>query len=247
MWRQAIRERLEQELSERVRDALHTPAATCYTHNKLSRRDNAGDKFEQQLQRAFDMKIFEGDMRQYRRLMRQKIEQTRQQPVTSAHHLTNHLYRRRLSYDMSRNTRSAAVYDRSSAGSDTTLAAQDDSALMTSAMRIVEDVSERAAERFTHLYNKVATEMWRLTDVERYEFYYMFSREGYWEAVRTGRLPDGSKVEWGHDGRYTDCFGIQRTRAGPFWPLGHGPLFAAPLHHRYTVKDEPLAALDAGS
>uniref|UniRef100_A0A1I8JS79 SH2 domain-containing protein n=1 Tax=Macrostomum lignano TaxID=282301 RepID=A0A1I8JS79_9PLAT len=38
------------------------------------------------------------------------------------------------------------------------------------------------------------------------------------EAVRTGRLPDGSPLILQPDGRYRDQFGVARDSRGPFWP-----------------------------
>jgi hypothetical protein len=259
VWRQSIRVKLEEELSERVRDAL-SPLGTGrakigVTDSAAARSDTDSgsnrEKFEQQLQRAFDMKISDGDMRHYRRLMRQKIEQSRQQQNqrngNEQYTSDNHLHRRRGFSNVGLAGIELAALQNLTA--DSMQKDKESISFTKAAMAAVisgekVETNTRMAERFTYLANRVATEMWRLTDAERYEFYYTFSKEEYSDVVKTGRLADGSKVEWRGEGRYIDCFGIQRSKEGPFWPPGHGPLFAAPQHHRYVAKDEPLAVLE---
>ncbi|XP_013395224.1 uncharacterized protein LOC106162462 [Lingula anatina] len=56
------------------------------------------------------------------------------------------------------------------------------------------------------------------------------TREGYLEALRNGRFPDGSKLTLLHNGKFADKYGVVRDEHGPFWPPDYGPLFPTPKH-----------------
>ena len=89
---------------------------------------------------------------------------------------------------------------------------------------------------------KVAENFGALTDQQRHEFFYSFSKEGFRDALRTGRLPDGSEISDLGSGRYVDKYGVIRDKHGPFWPPGHGPLYPAPIHICLPdPKPEPLS------
>ena len=92
-----------------------------------------------------------------------------------------------------------------------------------------------AGKNHTH-YARVASKalanFGALSELEKHEFYYAFTRRAFTDALRTGRLPDGSAVTALGGGRYTDKYGIVRDEHGPFWPSDYGPLHPTPVLKR---------------
>ena len=101
-------------------------------------------------------------------------------------------------------------------------------------------------------YAKVSTKALQnfggLSSSEKHEFYYAFTRGGFKEAMRTGRLPDGSELVALGNGKYRDRHGIVRDQHGPFWPPDYGPLYPAPQHRcpKSACKIEPLTTCIQG-
>ena len=90
---------------------------------------------------------------------------------------------------------------------------------------------------------KALTNFSSLTLIEKYEFYHTFTRAGFRDAMRTGRLSDGSELKAIGRGRFQDALGVTRTPHGPFWPTDYGPLEPAPPHaRRDAAGPEPLTA-----
>ena len=69
-----------------------------------------------------------------------------------------------------------------------------------------------------------------------------YTKEGFLSALRTGKFPDGSKFTVGENGTFVDRFGVIRDGNGPFWPGDVGPLFPTPrfLWFRDHLPVEPL-------
>ncbi|XP_052234973.1 uncharacterized protein LOC127847242 isoform X4 [Dreissena polymorpha] len=55
-----------------------------------------------------------------------------------------------------------------------------------------------------------------------------YTKEGFLTASRNGKFPDGTVLEKESDGSYEDKFGVVRNHHGPFWPSDWGPLYPAP-------------------
>ena len=55
-----------------------------------------------------------------------------------------------------------------------------------------------------------------------------YTKEGFLNAARIGRFPDGTILDKASDGSYEDRFGVIRNQFGPFWPNDWGPLYPAP-------------------
>ena len=98
---------------------------------------------------------------------------------------------------------------------------------------------------YAAVVKKALTNFGALSTAERHEFFYAFTRNGFKEALRTGRLPDGSELVPIGNGKYKDKHGIIRDEHGPFWPPDHGPLFPAPV---FSVDEslpfEPMTGED---
>ena len=98
----------------------------------------------------------------------------------------------------------------------------------------------KTEEYYAHVTNKALNHFGSLTEVEKHKFYYAFTRNGFKDALRTGKLPDGSKLTDLGNGKYTDKFGLVRDTHGPFWPIDYGPLHPTPQHSRSQCKKPEL-------
>ena len=68
-----------------------------------------------------------------------------------------------------------------------------------------------------------------------------YTKEGFANAFRQGRFPDGTVLDKESDGSYEDRFGVIRNEHGPFWPSDWGPLFPAPKFQWFKdIQKEPL-------
>lgn len=86
-----------------------------------------------------------------------------------------------------------------------------------------------------------------LTSSERHSFFYPFTKTGFQEAMKTGKLPDGSQLVEVQPGLYRDQSGITRSKHGPFWPVDSGPLLPTPVHkHCVHKRIEPLHSSSTG-
>ena len=113
-------------------------------------------------------------------------------------------------------------------------------------------VSEQGA--FSHLsgnvkchkhYSQVALkaekDIGSLSTIERFEFFYAFTKSGFREAMKLGRLPDGSDLKSVGRGKYKDKYGIVRDEHGPYWPPESGPLYPPPnVTRAVPSKTEPV-------
>lgn len=99
----------------------------------------------------------------------------------------------------------------------------------------------KSQEHYAKVSSKVLTCYASLTTSEKHEFFYAFTRNGFKDALRTGRFLDGSELKYIGNGKYVDKFGIVRDEHGPFWPADYGPLYPAPEHKIVEkMKVEPL-------
>ena len=82
---------------------------------------------------------------------------------------------------------------------------------------------------YARVANKALSNFGALSELEKHQFYYAFTRRGFLDALRTGKLPDGSEVRSIGNGKYIDGYGIIRDKHGPFWPSDYGPLHPTPV------------------
>lgn len=86
-----------------------------------------------------------------------------------------------------------------------------------------------------------------LTESEKNDFFYAFTKNGFKESLRTGRYPDGSLLEPLGNGKYRDRYGLVRDDHGPFWPREYGPLYPAPIHLNFSSPhQEPFSSYGEG-
>lgn len=88
---------------------------------------------------------------------------------------------------------------------------------------------------------KAAQNFGELTEAEKHEFYYAFTKIGFKESLGTGQLPDGSTIEQTRKDKWKDKHGIVRDEHGPFWPPDYGPLYPAQNHR--GKKEPPMEPL----
>ena len=98
----------------------------------------------------------------------------------------------------------------------------------------------KTQEYYAKVASKATSNFAGLTESEKHEFYYTFTKMGFREALRTGKLPDGSCLEELENGKYRDRFGIVRDVHGPFWPSDYGPLHPSPVHVRPRPEKQEL-------
>ena len=86
----------------------------------------------------------------------------------------------------------------------------------------------KSHSHYAQITKKAESNFGSLSTVERFEFFYAFTKNGFKEAIQIGRFPDGSELMTNDKGKFVDRYGIVRDEHGPFWPHENGPLFAAP-------------------
>lgn len=94
----------------------------------------------------------------------------------------------------------------------------------------------KSQEYYAKVTIKAINNFASLTDAEKQEFYYAFTKRAFRDALRTGKLPDGSLLELLTCGKYRDRHGIVRDEHGPFWPPDYGPLHPVPVHQKPTQE-----------
>lgn len=106
----------------------------------------------------------------------------------------------------------------------------------------------KSHSHYANVAKKAERNFGSLSTVERFEFFYAFTKNGFREAMRLGRLPDGSELKKTENGKYKDKFGIVRDEDGPFWPHENGPLFPAPavIKNGYPRIEPVLDSFNGG-
>ena len=102
------------------------------------------------------------------------------------------------------------------------------------------NLSYKSQEHYAKIAAKAVANFGSLSLSERHEFFYVFTKTGFREAMHTGKLPDGSELKSIGRGRYVDTYGIIRDQHGPFWPSDYGPLFPTPSHKRLMGTSQEL-------
>ncbi|CAD5114345.1 DgyrCDS3484 [Dimorphilus gyrociliatus] len=93
---------------------------------------------------------------------------------------------------------------------------------------------------YAKLAEKALNDYEKLNAFEKHQFFNFFTKDAFVDALRTGRLADGSFLQK-VDGNYVDRYGIEKDEYGPFWPSDYGPLCPTPKLARASQwKFEPL-------
>ncbi|PAA61456.1 hypothetical protein BOX15_Mlig000412g2 [Macrostomum lignano] len=241
-WRERLRRDLEADISRRVREALDTPPGERQRRNRELARLRAAAQKEEQLAQfrkaahalaAATAAAAAATAAATDRSQRPAAttSDAAEQAATEAptQQPRQHRHRRRFGDFPDDNSDFDEDEDSEESGSEarhlTTLARRPPQ-LSLPAFRL-------GAEAMRHFGD--------LTPDEKLRLFANFTRDGFREAVRTGRLPDGSPLILQPDGRYRDQFGVARDSRGPFWPRDFGPCHPTPSHRRLACPGpEPL-------
>ncbi|KAL4217925.1 hypothetical protein ACF0H5_022664 [Mactra antiquata] len=205
-WRESIRQQMEAELDQRVRDALETPPPekSCNQQtNDSIKKSNSSQDLENlnahvlldlsDKERAY-LKSRRWKALQAKRQMQKFMTMNYGQPSSSSR--IEVVFRDELS--KSNQDEFPGVYG------------------LNSFSEGVKDLNE--------IHNKQYDKYPTIRQLHK-QYY---TKEGYLTASRNGRFPDGTSIEKELDGSYEDRFGVIRNQHGPFWPNDWGPLFPAP-------------------
>ena len=231
-WRETIRRQLEDELNKRVREALDAPLSQNVDHAQRRHRRSSPSPRPPDADGpppAAAAELTERE-KQYFQSQKWKVLQVKRQIRQIMSDAEVELLRSSCSGPNS----GSLVSELKRSGNTKLfefLGALDDLPGGYKSRKYYSDLAERAAADFSEL-----------TSAERHSFYYIFTRSGFLEAVKTGRLPDGSELTAVGGGRYRDQYGLVRDANGPFWPIDVGPLYPAPPHRRTAGNPtvEPL-------
>lgn len=93
---------------------------------------------------------------------------------------------------------------------------------------------------YAKLAEKALNDYEKLNAFEKHQFFNFFTKDAFIDALRTGRLADGSFLQK-IGSNYVDRYGIEKDEYGPFWPSDYGPLCPTPKLARISQwKFEPL-------
>lgn len=251
-WRDAIRHELEQELNRRVREALESPPGERTESSADSRRSRRGaaDNQDELLTADEQHADLTRRERDYLRSSRWKVIQAKrrirrlmsQSQASFSHNVPDETD---VSAQFAYGSGSGSGYY-SQNGDVRNPDFNFEHCGLGSAFSSL-DVGVKSYEHYARVSAKASGNFGSLSAAERHEFFYTFTKNGFREAIRTGRLPDGSEVTDLSDGRFVDKYGIVRDTHGPFWPADFGPLYATPVHNRIiTSRDETLRGAENG-
>ncbi|KAK3581760.1 hypothetical protein CHS0354_036079 [Potamilus streckersoni] len=215
-WRESIRQQMEAELNQRVREALETPPVDRVQRQNSDCSNQGSNNNLDQLNAHIILDLSEKE-RDYLKTRRWKALQAKRQMQKIM----------TMNYMQPSNSRIEFIFRDELAKSN-----QDEFPGvygLTSFSEGVKDINEinrKSLERYP-----------ALRSIHR-QFY---TRDSYLTAIRTGKFPDGTPCDEDSNGFYVDKFGVIRTKHGPFWPGDVGPLFPTPKFMWYKdVPPEPL-------
>ncbi|XP_060592107.1 uncharacterized protein LOC132746852 isoform X3 [Ruditapes philippinarum] len=205
-WRDSIRQQMEAELDQRVRDALETPPpekANGKQANDALKKNNSSHDLENL--NAHVLLDLSDKERAYLKSRRWKALQAKRQ-------MQKYMS---MNYAQQQNSQQIEVVFRDELSKSN----QDEFPGvfgLNSFSEGVKDLNEIHRKQFGN-YPSLR---------QLHKQYY--TKEGYLTASRNGKFPDGTSLEKESNGSYEDRFGVVRDQHGPFWPNDWGPLFPAP-------------------
>jgi len=217
-WRDSIRQQMEAELDQRVRDALETPPPEKNHGNNNNDSKNGNSKRELENLNAHVLLDLSDKERNYLKSRRWKALQAKRQMQKFIS----------MNYGHPPNSSRIEVVFRDELSKSN----QDEYPGvfgLTSFSEGVKDLNEIHRKQF----DKYPTLR------QLHKQYY--TKEGFLTASRNGKFPDGTAFNKDSDGSYEDKFGVIRNSHGPFWPNDWGPLFPAPKFvWKMDMPVEPL-------
>ncbi|KAL5014989.1 hypothetical protein ScPMuIL_009259 [Solemya velum] len=197
-WRESIHKQMEEELSQRVREALETPPLERMERQK-NVRGNEHDLKELNSHILFNLT----DKDEYLRSRRWRASQAKRQ------------MRKIMSMDYispSSPSRIEFMFKDELSRSN-----QDEFPGVFG----LNTFSENSRENENHFHVE------RLPLVRSFQQQF-YTKNGFIAALHDGKFPDGTPISKDGNGCYTDQYGVVRNEDGPFWPAECTPLFATP-------------------
>ncbi|XP_070534077.1 uncharacterized protein [Ptychodera flava] len=252
-WKETIRTQIEEELEQRVREALSTPPLERIRRNRERARQRYKNRLKQEQQQT-PVTLSLDQCREYsdrrpsriRDILRTKFSYTDDTPVSYRNTSGDDKGRFRQKYSRTpahqeasqEISRNGLQYDERSL--DPSLDRHRNRALShngklgdSSSDDDDDFVNYSARERDNYDYTHRAI---------RRQVFNRYTREGFRDALKHGKNRDGTKLRKLKDGKYIDCNGVILTFDGPFWPSEHGPLYPKPDHGSPETQDvEPLS------
>ena len=221
-WRESIRQQIEAELDQRVRDALETPPP------ERIHRDHSADSIR-------------------------KVHTSEELESLNAHVLLN-LSDKERAYLKSRRWKALQAKRQMQKYLNMNYASGQNSAPSRIEVVFRDELSKSNQDEFPGVFGlsnfsegiKDLNEINTRKQLEKYPTLRQihrqyYTKEGYINAFRQGKFPDGTVIDQTADGSYEDKFGVIRNEHGPFWPGDWGPLFPAPKFKWFMdVPREPL-------
>lgn len=197
-WRESIHKQMEEELSQRVRDALETPPLERMERQK-NVHGNDSDLKELNSHILFDLT----DKDEYLRSRRWRALQAKRQmrKIMSMDYISppspsriEFMFKDELS--RSNQDEFPGVFG-------------------------LNTFSDNIRDNENHFHVE------RLPLVRNFQQQF-YTKNGFVAALHDGKFPDGTPISKDGNGCYTDQYGVVRNEDGPFWPAECTPLFATP-------------------
>ena len=231
-WRDSIRHQLEKELNERVHDVLCSQLSHYSTKNSHQRQQQ--DDNRQLTAFNSDLGIHSQNMVDKTDREKQYIQAQRWKAFNVNQHLRKFISQNNfVNFSHTYNNSNNILYKLNNPGNQN----QDFEIL-----DIYGNISEFPEDYKTRKYyartvERAMCDFGELTASEKHSYYYCFTRNGFLDAIKTGKLPDGSHLEELKSGKFKDHFGFIRDKNGPFWPVDFGPMQPAPTLKRTISKN----------
>lgn len=236
-WRESLRQQLEAELTARVREVLDSQFALkqCPKVSKMVEQSSTGNFFDfTRNTRTVDdgpAELFEGEKHTVQ-TQDWKVFEVKQQIQQIMSESNKELLKPCYNKQHSALLLNCLSQKNQNRLSDFFLALKE---------KKQEHVVPKTRQYYAQINERAVYDYSGLSSSERHSFFYPFTKTGFQEAMKTGKLPDGSELVEVQPGLYRDQSGIMRSKHGPFWPVDSGPLLPTPVHKRCVHQQaEPL-------
>ncbi|ELU09140.1 hypothetical protein CAPTEDRAFT_216827 [Capitella teleta] len=228
-WRDAIKRQLEDELDRRVREALETPPSPPAEESLGGEEDDTPPRRDRNRRATVNLTKKE---KEFLQTSTWKTLQAKRRIRKLLAPQTNYEY---LSDDDHQPPQLPNIHR----GSNNQLPESEHQKNFHGIIGLYKTPNEvKSKSYYAKLSEKALANFGDLTDTEKHEFFYAFTRAGFKDCLGFGELADGSRIEESKRGKYKDKYGIIRDEHGPFWPPDYGPLHPAQEHKR---RKEPAA------
>ena len=222
-WKESIRKQMEEEINRRVREALETP-------NSERQEKHLQQKICKQQQQLQELERHNAHIELDLSEKEHEFQRTQKWKAMQAKHRIRRLMTQ-SQLDFTNSLQASLKHDYFN-GELAATACGDNP--YSSLFPLHTSDSVKNFGYYAKISDKAQNHFGKLSMAERHEFFYAFTRNGFREALKTGRLPDGSNLDEMGDGKYVDKYGIVRDQHGPFWPSDFGPLFPSPVLNRLS-------------